>query len=204
MAQLEIEEPTITRLLFADTRSAWFWLIVRWYMAYEWIGASVEKLQSPAWTGSNAGAAITSFANGALRKSTGDHPDVTGWYAAILRDFVIPNAAAWSWAITLGELAVGIGLALGMFTGIAAFFGGLMNANYLLSGTVSSNPILFILSTWVVLAWRVAGWIGLDRWILPALGVPGHPGALFTRRAWPAHEQRRIREPVSERPTRAR
>src|SRR5581483_180234 len=55
-----------------------------------------------------------------LERGRRDHLDVTGWYAAILRDFVIPNAAAWSWAITLGELAVGIGLALGMFTGIAA------------------------------------------------------------------------------------
>jgi len=94
---------------------------------------------------------------------------------------VLPHAAAWSWAIALGEIAVGIGLILGLFTGVAAFFGGLMNANYLLAGTVSTNPILFILATWLVLGWRVAGYYGLDRWVLPAVGVPGHPGPLLRR-----------------------
>jgi len=31
----------------------------------------------------------------------------------------------------------------------------------------------------LVLSWRVCGWIGLDRWLLPALGLPWKPGALF-------------------------
>jgi thiosulfate dehydrogenase [quinone] large subunit len=68
-----------------------------------------------------------------------------------------------------------------LFGGIAAFFGGFMNASYLLAGTVSTNPVLFILATWLVLAWRVAGYWGLDRWVLPLLGVPGAPGILFQR-----------------------
>lgn len=56
-----------------------------------------------------------------------------------------------------------------------------MNANYPLAGTVSSNPILIILGTLLVLAWRNAGWIGLDRWLLPALGTPWQPGDVFNR-----------------------
>jgi thiosulfate dehydrogenase [quinone] large subunit len=93
---------------------------------------------------------------------------------------VLPNAAIWSWAITLGEIAVGLGLIFGVLTGFAAFSGGLMNANYLLAGTVSTNPLLFIFATWLVLGWRVAGYYGVDRWLLPALGVPGKPGEVFT------------------------
>ena len=81
---------------------------------------------------------------------------------------------------SLLELLVVI-LIIGLLTGIAAFFGGFMNASYLLAGTVSTNPVLFILATWLVLAWRVAGWWGLDRWVLPLLGVPGAPGTLFQR-----------------------
>jgi thiosulfate dehydrogenase [quinone] large subunit len=84
--------------------------------------------------------------------------------------------------VTFGEILVGIALILGLLTGIAAFFGGFMNASYLLAGTVSTNPFLFILATWLVLAWRVAGWWGLDRWALPLLGVPGAPGTLFQGR----------------------
>src|SRR4030095_13361651 len=80
--------------------------------------------------------------------------------------------------VTYGEVLVGLGLLLGALTGIAAFFGSLMNVNYLLAGTVSSNPILFVLATWLVLAWRVAGWWGLDRWLLPMLGTPWRPGSL--------------------------
>jgi hypothetical protein len=49
---------------------------------------------------------------------------------------------------------------------------------YLLAGTLSTNPLLFILGTWLVLAWRVGGWWGLDRWLLPLLGTPWAPGAL--------------------------
>ena len=45
-----------------------------------------------------------------------------------------------------------------MFTGIAAFFGTILNESYLLSGTVSINPILLPLGTFLVLAWKTAGW----------------------------------------------
>jgi thiosulfate dehydrogenase [quinone] large subunit len=81
--------------------------------------------------------------------------------------------------VAWGEILVGIALILGIFTGIAAFFGSVMNMNYLLAGTVSTNPILFAIATWLVLAWKTAGWWGLDRWVLPALGTPWSPGLIF-------------------------
>ncbi len=177
--RVRVEEPPITQLLFADTRLAWIWLVIRVYTGYEWLMAGTGKLGNPVWTGAKAGTVLTGFINGALTKTTGVHPDVSGWYAGFLKAFVLPHAAVWSWAIALGETAVAIGLILGLFTGIAAFFGGFMNANYLLAGTVSTSPILFILATWLVLGWRVAGYYGVDRWLLPAVGVPGHPGPLL-------------------------
>lgn len=186
-----IGEPPIAEFLFNDVRLAPLWLVVRLYAGYEWLMAGTEKLGNPNWTGAKAGTSIAGFAAGALKKTAGDHPDVTGWYASFLNGVVIPNAALWSWLITLGEIAVGVGLILGLFTGIAAFFGGMMNANYLLAGTVSTNPLLFILATWLVLAWRVAGYWGVDRWLLPAVGVPGRPGDIFH------HEQPRIDQPGS-------
>jgi thiosulfate dehydrogenase [quinone] large subunit len=54
-------------------------------------------------------------------------------------------------------------------TALAAFFGGVMNLNYLLAGSVSSNPILLVLEIGLMLAWRIAGWWGGDRWLLPVL-----------------------------------
>ncbi len=53
---------------------------------------------------------------------------------------------------------------------------------------------MFILATWLVLAWRVAGHWGLDRWVLPLLGVPGAPGTLFRgRRTGGTGERDRLR-----------
>ncbi|HUX85971.1 MAG TPA: DoxX family protein [Chloroflexota bacterium] len=180
---VRIEDPPIAQLLFSDTRFALFWLIVRVYAGYEWLMAGLEKFGNPAWTGAKAGTGIAGFVAGSLQKTGGANPAVSGWYASFLQSIVLPNAAIWGWLVTLGELAVGVGLILGLLTGIAAFFGGLMNANYLLAGTVSTNPLLFIFATWLVLAWRVAGYWGVDHWLLPLLGVPGQPGVLFQDRA---------------------
>src|SRR5712692_5001468 len=129
--RVKVADPPIAQMLFSDTRFAWIWLIIRVYAGYQWFMAGYEKLINPAWTGAKAGT------------------DITGWYAGFLQSFVIPYAAIWSWAITLGEIAVGLGLIFGILTGFAAFFGGMMNANYLLAGTISTTPLLFIFATWL-------------------------------------------------------
>lgn len=172
-----VPEPQITRTLFADTRLAPLWTLLRLYVGYEWLMAGWHKISGGGWVGDNAGAAVTGFLKGALAKTGGEHPDVSGWYGAFIQNVALPNAALFSHMVAFGEVFVGIALILGLFTGVAAFFGGLMNANFLLAGTLSSNPVLFILATWLVLGWRVAGWIGLDRWALPRLGVHTVPQA---------------------------
>ena len=78
----------------------------------------------------------------------------------------------------MGETLIGVCLVLGAFTGIAAFFGGLLNWNFVMAGTASSNALLFAIATWLVLAWKVAGWWGLDRWLLRWLGTPWRIGPL--------------------------
>nr|WP_280527545.1 DoxX family membrane protein [Deinococcus humi] len=167
-------------MLFADPRLAPLWLLLRLYVGYEWLSAGWGKVTNPAgvWVGEKAGVAVSGFLNGALAKTGGDHPDVAGWYAWFVQHVALPNAAAFSYMVAYGELLVGTALVLGLFTGIAAFFGGFLNANFLLAGTVSSNPLLFILATWLVLGWRVAGWWGLDRWVLPRFGVMEQPALL--------------------------
>jgi len=69
--------------------------------------------------------------------------------------------------IAWGEVIVGAALILGLFVGLAAFFGSFMNLNFLLAGTVSVNPIMITLGVFLILAWRVAGYWGLDRFVLP-------------------------------------
>ena len=185
-AASQIPEPPLARFLFADTRMAWLWLIVRVYVGYEWFTAGWEKLTGTsinittfgkstgsAWVfNSSAGAAMKGFAQGAVAQATGAHPAVQGWYASFLTTFVIPHAAFFSYLITFGELAVGLGLIIGCLTGFAAFFGLVMNFNYVLAGAVSTNPILGFLALFLILAWRIAGYYGVDRYLLPLLGTP--------------------------------
>ncbi len=102
-----------------------------------------------------------------------------GWYASFIQNVALPNATVFSYLVTFGEILVGLALIVGIFTGIAAFFGGVMNANFLFAGTISTNPLLLVLAFGLVLAWRVAGYWGLDRVVLPLVGVPGAPGRLF-------------------------
>lgn len=170
-------EPAISRFFLSTAGAAALWFVVRMNVGAQWFLAGWEKVQDPTWGAS--GTALKGFVAGALAKSSGAHPSVQGWYANFLQNVVLPNAGMWSFLITWGEVAVGLGLLVGALTGIAAGFGVLMNLNYLLAGTVSINPVLGVMGLFLVLAWRVAGLIGLDRWLLPLLGLPWKPGTVF-------------------------
>lgn len=174
-----LEDPPVAQALFGHVRWSWLWLILRLYAGWQWLTAGWGKIGAEAWTGDNAGAAIAGFAQGALEQTSGAHPNVQGWYAWFLENVVLPNPAVWGYLVAWGELLVGIALILGLFTGIAAFSGVFMNMNYLLSGAVSTNPILMVIGIFLILAWKTAGWWGLDRWVLPALGTPWSPGLIF-------------------------
>ncbi|WP_368654051.1 DoxX family protein [Ornithinibacillus sp. 4-3] len=161
-----IEENPFSRFLFINTKSAWIWLILRVYLGYSWLMAGIGKVTSDAWTGENAGTAVRGFMEGALSQ------DIAGWYAWFLETLVIPNAVTFSYLIAWGEVLVGLGLIVGLLTGIAAFFGAVMNMSFLLAGTVSANPVMLMIAILLAMAWKVAGWYGLDRWALPILGTP--------------------------------
>ncbi len=157
---------SVYQFIFADVRMSWLWLVVRLYLGYEWLMAGYEKFINPVWVGDKAGVAISGFVNGALAKTVGIHPDVSGWYAWFLEHAVLTHPVAWSYAITYGEIFVGLGLILGLFTVTASFFGFFMNTNYLLAGTVSTNPILLVLALLIMLAHKTAGYIGVDRFLI--------------------------------------
>lgn len=184
----QFPEPAIARFFFGSSGAAGMWFVLRMSVGAQWLLAGWEKAASGTW--GTSGVAIQGFVHGALAKSGGANPAVQGWYANFLREFVLPNAGLWSFAITWGELAVGLGILLGALTGIAAGFGVLMNLNYLLAGTVSINPVIGVFGLFLIFAWRVAGYYGLDAYLLPALGMPWQPGKLFpttVRQSVPVH-----------------
>ncbi len=182
MENIYIPEPKLARFLFSDTRIAFLWLLIRLYVGYQWIEAGISKFQNAAWIGSDSGKALRGFVLGALQKTGGLHPDVQGWYAMFLENIVLPHVSLFSYLVTFGEIAIGAALILGVFTGIAAFFGSFLNMNFLLAGALSINPVLFFLELFLILAWRISGWYGIDRWLLPRLGTPWKPGTLFQKK----------------------
>jgi thiosulfate dehydrogenase [quinone] large subunit len=42
---------------------------------------------------------------------------------------------------------------------------------------------MFLLMVLLIAAWKVAGWLGVDRYLLPLLGTPWQPGPGLSRRA---------------------
>ncbi len=168
-----VADPPVAKALFSDVRLSWLWLLVRLYMGYSWITAGLHKLGDPNWV--STGAALKGFWMGAV--STTPKPVITfDWY----RDFLLMllNGGHYVWfskLVVFGELAIGTALILGAFVGVAAFFAGFLNWNFMMAGTASTNPVLFALAVGLILAWKTAGYIGLDRFLLPLLGTPWRP-----------------------------
>ena len=179
-----VEDPPIAKALFSSTIAAWFWLLVRLYVGYEWLEAGLHKVSDPKWMAD--GSALLGYWTNAVRvpAAPAKAPITYDWFRSFLQ-FLIDSGShpVFAKAIVYGEIAVGIGLIVGAFVGVAAFFGALMNMNFMLAGSASTNPILFFLAVGLMLAWKVAGYYGADRWILPRLGTPWHAGTLLEGRA---------------------
>ncbi len=169
---VEVEGPAFARYLFSNTRAGLFWLPIRIFLGLSWFEAGFHKFQGPGWL--DGGAALRGFWTGAVSIPDTGHPPISyDWYRDFINLLLNGHHEHWfAWVITFGEMAVGIGLIVGALTGIAAFFGALMNMSFLLAGSASSNPVLFTAAIGLMLAWRVAGYYGVDRYLLPMLGTP--------------------------------
>ncbi len=167
----EVQDPPIARFFFSDTRSAWLWLVVRLYLGYEWLTAGWHKL-TPAWL--DGGEALKGFWTGAIQVPAEGRPPIAfGWYRNFI-EFLL-NTESYTWfapLIVYGEILIGIALILGAFVGISAFAGAMLNWNFIMAGAASTNAVLFTLAVLLMLAWKVAGYIGLDYWLLAWLGTP--------------------------------
>jgi len=178
------EHNRVADWLFRSTPASVIWLAVRLWLGYEWLNAGYQKLWGSERLGFwyNGGAGVKGFAAGGVAGNSGVHPGTGyGWWAAFLHNFVEPNASWIAKLVTIGEIAIGIGLILGLFTGIAAFSGVMLNVIYMMSGSAGVNPLYAVAGMLLILAWRNAGELGLDHYALRQLGTPLHFGPLARR-----------------------
>ena len=171
---VEIEGPAFARFLFSNSRAGLFWLPIRLFLGFSWLEAGWHKATGPGWL--DGGSALSGFWTNAIAIPEEGRPAITyEWYRGFLQLLLDNGAQQWfGWLITFGEIAVGLGLIFGVLTGFAAFFGALLNMSFLLAGSASTNPVLFTLAVGLMLGWKVAGYYGIDRYLLPMLGTPWH------------------------------
>lgn len=170
--EYKIEDPKLVKAWFEQVRFAWVWAILRVYLGWQWLTAGWGKVFNPAWT--ESGTAVKGFWERAVAIPEGGRPVISyDWYRSFLGSMLEGGHYVWmAKLIAWGEVIVGVALIVGLLTGFAAFAGAFMNFNFMLAGTASTNPVLFTVAILLLMAWRVAGYWGVDRWLLPWLGTP--------------------------------
>ncbi len=167
-----VQDPPFVQKLLGDRRAAWLWLLPRVWLGYRWIEAAMHKVGNPAWVG--GGEALKGYwLNAVSISELGRAPIAFDWYRTFIQ--MLLDAQTYTWfakVIAYGEFVLGAALILGAFTGIAALFGAFMNWNFMMAGTASTNPVLFLIAMGLILAWKVAGYIGADFLLLPWIGTP--------------------------------
>jgi thiosulfate dehydrogenase (quinone) large subunit len=179
-----IADAPIIYKLFNSTTWALLWLVVRLYVGYSWLTSGWGKLSNPAWM--VTGDAHKGFwTRAVLIPEAPARPAISfDWYRAFIQTLLDSGSHVWfAKMVVIGEVLIGVALILGLFTALAAFFGGFMNWNFMMAGTASTNPVLLILSILLILAWKTAGYWGADRFVLPIVGTPWQLGKLFNRGA---------------------
>ncbi len=166
-----LETPSIISMVFSDKRFSVLWLAVRVWLGWQWIEASLHKLTNPAWM--QTGEALKGFWMGAVKinEATGKSAIAYDWYRNFLQGMI--DAQAYTWfakVVAISEFTFGILLIAGVFVGATAFFSGFMNWNFIMAGSASVNGVFFALAVLLVLAWKIAGYIGADYFLLPRVG----------------------------------
>ena len=173
-----LQDAPLTRFIFGNSKMAWLWLIVRVYVGYQWVDASLHKLSAPEWM--QTGAAIKGYWENAVRipEAPARAPIHFEWYRTFLQTLLDSESYVWfGKLIAIGEFLVGVALILGLFVGLAAFFGASMNFSFMLAGSLSAGPLLLVLQILLMIAWKIAGHLGLNYFVHKRFGTFWQPAS---------------------------
>jgi thiosulfate dehydrogenase [quinone] large subunit len=132
------------------------WTAMRIWLGVMWIQAGTAKLwgaENPAFLLNN-GAGVAGFASHGVAAYS--------WWATFLHSFVVPNASWIVILIAVSEFAIGVALALGLVTRIAALASLLLLFTYVMSGKASVCAFYALFAIVILATWRTSSWIGVD------------------------------------------
>jgi thiosulfate dehydrogenase [quinone] large subunit len=132
------------------------WTAMRIWLGVMWIQAGTAKLwgaENPAFLHNN-GAGVAGFA--------GHGSAAYSWWGSFLHSFVVPNSGWIAILVAVSEFAIGVALALGLFTRLAALGSLVLLFTYVMSGTASVCAFYALFAIVILATWRTSSWIGLD------------------------------------------
>jgi thiosulfate dehydrogenase (quinone) large subunit len=169
------------------------YLAARLYVGWEFLDAGWLKATSGWYTHHAGTGEVQGILSGAIAQSKASakvpFPAVSHWFAYLADHVFLPHAHLISYLVVTGEMAVGIGLILGLFLRLSAFFGITLNSLFLFAGALGAglNPEMVILGFVVLTGASAAVYAAAaDRYGLKALrGM--RPGVSHTGQHVPAH-----------------
>ena len=173
-----VETPSFITMLLTDKRFALLWLPIRVWLGLQWIEAGSHKVTDAAWV--KTGLALKGFWTGAIQiPAEGRPPIAYAWYREFLQTMLDTQAYTWfAKVVAYGEILIGIALILGVFIGMTAAIGGFLNWNFIMAGSASVNGMFLAISILLVLAWKIAGYIGVDYLLLPRISKLWSPAKI--------------------------
>lgn len=136
----------------------WYIALLRIYIGYYFLQQGIGKYQRDFPHGDWIGRQIGDIVN----------LDLYSWYKSFLMNYVVPHHELFGYLIMAGEVLVGVGLLLGLFTRWSAFIGLFMVINYYLGdgmgrgGSVMAQQQTFIVCLIVFLLADPGRALGLD------------------------------------------
>jgi thiosulfate dehydrogenase [quinone] large subunit len=147
----------------------WYLAILRIYVGYYLFFQGIGKFQRNFPKGDWIGRQIGDIAS----------LDLYPWYKAFLQSYVVPHSELFGYLIMIGEIAVGVGLLLGLFTRLSALVGLFMLVNYYLGpGTARGGAMLaqqqtFIIALAIFVLAGPGRTLGLDGLLFSGAGAKG-------------------------------
>src|SRR3989304_5510738 len=108
-----IQEPPLFQAFFSSPKMAWFWLVVRVWLGYQWVEAGLHKVTDPAWT--LTGESLMGFWTRAVAIPAEGRPAISfDWYRSFIQFLLDTQSYVWfAKLVAFGELLVGIALIVG-------------------------------------------------------------------------------------------